>query len=172
MADADSSSTLATESAESNLGLIVEIRETIGISEFHGTRAMIEGEGIIPAKTEWPQGYDNLYWQAGQFNYWLRRERPPGAKGSRRQFIDCDWWFLRWELTEQPSYAAREIKRKTKELSDAIYRQSAIGRAENDEHWSRYWKAKEDDGFQAFKALIPGLVPPKRGRRAKSAERA
>ena len=74
----------------------------LDFSELLGTRAMLEAERIIPKGTDWPQGYDDLRWQAGQFDYWLRRRRPPGAKGPRKQFIDCDWFCLRWELTILP----------------------------------------------------------------------
>lgn len=142
--------------------LIVEIQDNLGFAEFHGSRAMLEAEGIIPKCTDWPQGYNDLHWQAGEFDYWLRRRRPPGAKGQRRDFAAVDWFFLRWELTHQPSWAQREIDRKTQELKDTIYRRSPQGEAEWSAHWNRYQEATKDAAFQAFKAGIPGLTPPKR----------
>ena len=144
----------------------------LDFAEFLGTRAMLEAEGIIPKGTDWPQGYDDLRWRAGQFDYWLSRRRPPGAKGPRKQFIDCDWFFLPWELTNRPSDAQREIARKAQELKDAIYRRSPQGEAEWSAQWNRYWATTKDAKFQAFKATIPGLVQPKRGRPCKSGAQA
>lgn len=139
-------------------------------SEFVGSRAMLESEGILPDRIKWPEGYDDLHWQEGQFDYVLRRQRPEGDKGPRRDFANCDWWRLRWKLTNAPSPEECNIMRKTKALNDEIYLQSAQGRAEWNKNWNRYREAIKDEKFQAFKALIPGLVRPKRGRRPKIAE--
>lgn len=133
-------------------------------TEYVGTRAALESEGILPEGIEWPTGYDDLRWQDGQFNFWLRRQRPAGAKGPRKQFIDCDWWCLRWSLINRPLPSEQAIQTKAKELADAIYAHSDKGRAA----WSRYWEALDDKRFQDFKATIPGLCPVKRGRRASS----
>ncbi|MCX7147534.1 MAG: hypothetical protein NT042_15380 [Sulfuritalea sp.] len=174
MANADGNSStfqgcdLATADAATQ-ELIVAIHADFGFSEYYGTRAQLEEADILPDGIEWPKGYADIRWQSEGFDYWIRRERPPGAKGPRKQFIDCDWWMLRWELTNQPSHSERYIKRKAKELSDAIYRESAKGRAEWDANWERYLEAKYDKRFQAFKVLTPGLVPAKRGRPAKDA---
>jgi hypothetical protein len=137
--------------------------------EFIGTRAMLEAEGVIPAGTEWPQGYDRAYWTAGKFDYTLVRERPEGAKGPRKLFADCDWWCVRWTLCQRPHPAALAIAAKEKALEDEIYRQSPKGRAEWIARWERFSEAEHDAKFQAFKASIPGLVRPKRGRRAMTA---
>lgn len=142
----------------------------LDFAEFLGTRSMLEAEGVIPKGTDWPQGYDDRRWQAGQFDYWLSRQRPPGAKGPRKQFIDCDWFCLRQDLTHRPSHAQCEIARKAQELKDTIYRRSPQGEAEWSAQWSRYWETAKDAAFQAFKATIPGLVAPKRGRRPKSSD--
>lgn len=138
--------------------------------EYFGTRAMLEAEGIIPKDTDWPQGYHERRWKDGRFDYWLRRERPKGAKGPRRQFIDCDWWCLRWELPNKPSWVDLNIKNKEEELRAFIYRNSVEGRAKRNAAFVRYLKACDDAKFQAFKAAIPGLVARKRGRRSKSAD--
>lgn len=142
----------------------------LDISEFIGSRAMLEAEGVIPDGTKWPEGYADLRWQEGRLDYWLSRQRPKGAKGPRRDFANCDWWCLQRRLTNPSSLAEHEILLKTQELKDAIYRQSAKGKAEWIDNWNRYWATKNDEKFQAFKALFPGLVRPKRGRRSKSAE--
>lgn len=62
----------------------------------------------------------------------------------------------------------RALERKTEELRAEYYRHTTEVSREWSANWSRYWKAHEDKAFQAFKSLIPGLVPPKRGRKPKS----
>lgn len=141
----------------------------LGFSEFIGTRAMLESEVSIPNAAYWPQGYDDRRWQEGQFSYCLSRQRPPGAKGPRRDFSAVDWFCLRIELTQKPSYAEREIARKEKELKDAIYLQSAEGQERFRRNFFRYLEAMNDDKFQAFKSCIPGLVRAKHPRSTKAA---
>ncbi|MES2024480.1 MAG: hypothetical protein V4448_02880 [Pseudomonadota bacterium] len=148
--------------------LIVTIRKCGGWidTEYQGNRAQLEAEGVIPEGTEWPDGDSSVKWEAGRFTYRLRRTRPDGMKGPKKLWVEADWWALRWDTTEPQDYAANEIKRKTKELADTIYRRSPRGCAEWSANWNRYCKALEDKKFQAFKALIPALVPTKRGRRS------
>lgn len=169
---ADSNSTChaaaAPATADTIGDLIVVIRHDGDICEYRGTRAQLEAEGVIPDGTSWPDGYDDLRWQAGKFDFWLRRHRPEGAKGTRRQFADFDWWHLRWEPSNQPSFGQRLITRKARELADTIYRQSAQWQAEWYAAYKRHNETIKDEKFQAFKALVPGLVPPKRGRRPNS----
>jgi hypothetical protein len=148
--------------------LVIYLNHEIGILEYRGTRAMLEGEGVIPANFKWPTGYDELYWESGKFKYWLRRKRPEGAKGSRKDFVDCDYWHLRWNPICRPDIAQSCIANKAKDLADEIYWHSPKGRAERDRNWNRYWEAIRDKKFQAFKALTPGLVAPKRGRPSKT----
>lgn len=145
------------------------------IAEYKGTRAALEAEGIIPAGIKWPEGFNDLSWDDGQIRYSLYRERPEGAKGPRKQFLGVDWWVLRFDtfLNESiESLGARMVKRKAKELADIIYSQSAKGQAESWKQWKLYLKAEEDERFQEFKALIPCITRPKRGRKPKEAQEA
>jgi len=144
----------------------------LDMAEFIGSSSMLEAEGVIPQNTKWPEGYLEIYWQDERFDYKHRRQRPDGAKGPRRQFVDCDWWSLRWELTNRPSHEERAIALKTKALKDEIYRQSAKGQIEHNKNWAHYFQAARDEKFQAFKALVPGMVKPKRGRKPKDAQEA
>jgi hypothetical protein len=139
----------------------------IGIAEFQGTRAMLEAEGIVPANTKCPDGYADLWWQDGKYRYWMRRQRPDGAKGPRKLFIDVDWWAVRKQLIDE-NQVDRVLMRKKRELAEYLYRNSAKGRAESNKSFNSYAAACSDKKFQAFKALIPGLVTPKRGRPSKS----
>lgn len=152
--------------------LIVSIRPyNWDMTEYQGTRAQLEAEAVIPEGTDWPDGDTSIKWQAGPFDYDLRRKRPEGMKGPKKVWVEGDWWVLRWEPSNLPPYPEREIKLKAQELADAIYRRSAKGEAERSVMWDCYWKSVHDEKFQAFKALVPGLIRPKRGggRRSRSA---
>lgn len=140
------------------------------IAEYQGTRAALEAEGVIPDGTEWPEGFDSLHWEDGSFNYWLRRERPEGIKGPRKQFLTVDWWMFRCNPATTKSFEAKAIERKAQALKDEIYRQSTKAQEERNKQWNAYWIARKDEEFQAFKAIIPGLVRPKRSRRQKTVE--
>jgi len=135
------------------------------ITEYRGTKAMLESEGIIPEGFEWPEGYNDVRWKDDQFSYWLRRCRPEGVKGSRKQFANVDWFNLRWDLIDV-SQSALRIARKARELEAMIYRNSPKGIAESESRWVRYYKARNDKQFQAFKAKIPCLATTGCGRKA------
>ncbi|MBA3756314.1 MAG: hypothetical protein H0X02_08855 [Nitrosomonas sp.] len=134
-------------------------------SEYWGTSAMLEDEGVIPEGTEWKEGYFDLRWVDEKFRYWLRRQRPPEAKGPRKQFENVDWFCFRWERTIAPSHAQKQVNNKIQEIKDIAYLHSAKGAAERQAMWDSFWKAERDKEFQDFKALIPGLIPIKRGRK-------
>lgn len=140
------------------------------IAEYQGSRAALEAEGVIPADIEWPEGFKDLHWNDDQFRYWLCRKRPNRIKGPRQQFLDIDWWMFRRDPLNAKPIDVRIVEKKAKELADAIYAQSAKGKAEFDKRWKACWKAKNDDKFQAFKALIPGIYRPKRGYVPKNAD--
>lgn len=162
--DASASSKESSHVIPEELVVIIDYKGW-DITEYHGTIAMLESEGIIPEGFEWPEGYNNVYWNDDQFNYKLRRNRPEGAKGSRKQFATVDWFELRWDLIDADPLR-REIARKAKELEDFVYLHSSKGSAENQARWARYWKAQDDKQFQAFKAKIPCLATIGRGRKS------
>lgn len=140
--------------------------------EYEGTRAQLEAEGVIPPETEWPKGADSLRWEAGRFDYWLRRVRPDGVKGPMSIWVNGDCWRLRCEFKDTPDFASRCILQKKLELAKELHHHTPAGQREWETRWAAYWKASKDEAFQAFKALIPGLVPPKRGRKPKAANNA
>lgn len=140
------------------------------ITEYQGTRAALEAEGVIPSGTKWPKDFDYQRWQDDKFFYSLRRLRPEGVKGPRKQFLDIDWWMFRWEPLSVKPANVRELERKTKELTDFIHRNSAEGAAENMKQYECYLEAQKDEKFQAFKASIPGMIRLKHERRTKSAK--
>lgn len=82
--------------------LVVVIHPERGIAEYLGSRALLEAEGLVPAGTDWPAAWSDQRWQSGGFSYWLRRRRPPGAKGRRSAHAEADWFALRWEPVNAP----------------------------------------------------------------------
>ena len=170
--DVIAQSALAQSPAAAGLDLTQEIIVCTpydDIVEYQGTRAALEAEGSIPAGTQWPEGFKDLEWTAGQTRYWLRRQIPKGAKGPRKQVIDGDWWRLRCDPLNAKTVDERIVERKEKELADTIHRRSPEGSAEWNREYLRFTEAESDFAFQSFKSLIPGLVKPKRGRRPMSA---
>lgn len=134
-----------------------------GYSEIYGTRAQLEAEELIPEGLQWPAGYDDLRWTSETFQFWLRRHRPLGAKGPRNLYRDADCWCLRWSLKDR---AARDrgIAIKVALLQKQLFDLSPQGQRQRWGLSNAHWKATCDARFQAFKASIPGLIQPKRGR--------
>lgn len=142
----------------------------LGWCAYFGTRAQLEEEGLIPDGMQWPNGYSQRYWSAGPFRFALFRRRPEGAKGPRRQFLEIDWWQLSWGYSDPGARADVAVRHKSEELAKLIRRNSPDGQAELNRHCAHCLAARRDTQFQAFKALIPGLVPPPRRRSRFAAE--
>jgi hypothetical protein len=148
--------------------LIVVNFDGFGFAEYHGTRAMLEAEGVIPEDADWPQGYDDLFWEAGGLNFWLRRRRPPGAKGARRDFIAVDWFVLQIRQNRR-SWDQIAIAKKKRELAEIIFKSSPQGIAAYNALWEAHSAARKDKGFQAFMKMLHIPQPKRRGRKPKAA---
>lgn len=160
--------TCAAMGQDTERELRIEIRPyDLDLAEYYGTRAQLEAEGVIPKNTEWPRAAAELRWECGKFVFLLHRARPDGMRGPKKLWVEGDWWCLRWELINQPDHGTREIKRKARELEEAVYRASAAGRREWDAQWGRLQAARQDMAFQCFKDLLVP-APKKRGRPAKA----
>lgn len=134
--------------------------------EFEGTRAQLEAEGVNPPATKWPAGVQWVTWIAGPLKFHLRRTRPPGLKGPMRLWVNGDWWSLHCDRVNGPDHLQQRVIDARRALERETYRQSPAGQRAWDEQWRRRCEADRDRAFQAFKALVPGLIPPRRGRRA------
>ena len=121
---------------------------------YYGTRAALEAE------------FSTVGWQSGGLSYGISRARPEGVKGPRKDLLQLDWWEVRVDLVEWPNPLVRDVVQKTKALNDAIYANSLAGRVEARLQSQRLFAAGADDAYQAFKALIPGLVKSRRAARA------
>ncbi len=135
-------------------------------AEFHGTRAQIEAEGLVPATTQWPpSGYSQVCWDDGALMYLLRRVRPIGAKGPRRAFAQIDHWSLRTVLLGV-HWTAREIALKRSELQALCHRVSPQGRAEWSAHIHAHEAAQNDQRFGAFLGQITGRIASRQSKGA------
>lgn len=139
-----------------------------GFSTYEGTRSALEAEGIIPEDMPWPEGFREHSWSQGSLRMEIRRKRPDGIKGPRRDFLDVDWWECRIEPSSAPDWSARYIAEKALELQAAIHAQSPAGKTEWRSQCELFMKSMSDNDFQAFKAKIPGLIKPRRGSRQAS----
>lgn len=138
-----------------------------GISEYHGTRAALEAEGVIPAGTEWPaDGFDDVWWRDDKFEYAMRRNRPDGVSGPRKMFSSVDWWALRITPINRKNPRQEAIERKKKSLEDEIFSQSAEGMRVSQKRYDDFCRAKNDADFLKFRQLL-GIekMTPGRGRR-------
>jgi len=138
-----------------------------GISEYQGTRAALESEGVIPSGTEWPaDGFDEVWWRDDMFEYALRRNRPDGVSGPRKMFSRVDWWSIRVTPINRKNPRQEAIERKKKALEDEIFSQSAEGVRVIQKRYDDFCRAKNDADFQKFRQLL-GIDKrtPRRGRR-------
>lgn len=132
------------------------------VSEYFGTRAALEVEGLIPEGLTWPNGLNAHEWEDGLHRYFLRRCWPAGVKGPRKLFLEVDWWGLFiGPRRSHKSYVEQAIREKA--LADEIYRRSDEGVREWAEMHRRLCESHKDAAFQA---RIPGLVLPRRCRKA------
>jgi hypothetical protein len=150
--------------------LSINVNAQWGWAQYEGTRAQLEGEGLIPGDFDWPHAAADRRWSANGFDYWLRRTRPDGHKGPMRSWLEIDNWFVRVEVTgrDHRHLARLNLERKAEELRAEYHRQTVAGQREWEAKWKRYWKASNDDAFRAFKAIfIPERKKP--GRKPKAA---
>jgi hypothetical protein len=138
-------------------------------AQYTGTAAELEAEGLIPDGLEWPRAAAETRWEANGFSYWLRRVRPEGHKGPMRSWLEGDCWRVRVRVTGRDYHwcVRRGLERKAEELRAEYHRHTDAGARESSAAFNRFWQTRRDERFQAFKALVPGLVPPKRGRKPK-----
>lgn len=137
---------------------------------FSGTAAQLQTEGLVPDGFEWPRAAASVHWEANGFSYWLHRSRPRGHKGPRRSWLEMDSWAVRVGVIGRDFHwqVRRDLERQAEQLQANYHSHTAAGMREWHERFDRYLKSREDRGFQTFKAMIPGLIPPKRGRKPNS----
>lgn len=139
-------------------------------AEFVGTAEQLCAEGLIPPGFEWPHADRDQQWEANGFEYRVCRTRPEGHKGHRWSWHGLDSWRLRVRVAgrDQKWALRRHLARKAAELRAELRLLTPEGDRAWREGQQRYWAARTDPAFEAFKEKVPGLVPPKRGRKPKS----
>jgi hypothetical protein len=140
--------------------------------DYEGPAAALVAEGLIPEDFTWPRAAASRIWNANGFRYWLQRRRPQGHKGPMRSWLELDNWSLRVK-PEGLSYWQTnllQLKRQEREIQQRRWFLYGEGKVEWERRFDRFLAAERDKRFQAFKALVPGLVPPKRGRKPKAAQ--
>jgi len=142
--------------------LHIEI-EPRGGDWWQGSSAQLIAEGLVAPDFVWPRGKGTREWRDGVFHFLLERRRPEGFKGPMKAWLGCDNWQLRRRHVNNrhDGYAAAHVYRAEQELAAARRKQTPEHVVEH----SRWCKALFDESFQTFKALIPCLIPPKRGRK-------
>lgn len=148
--------------AKAAAGTVLDIKSEIivctpytSISEYIGTRASLEAEGVIPPETEWPErGFEDVSWRDEQAEYTLRRDRPDGVSGPRKLFADIDWWSLRIVPAKRKHPSQLAIERKKKALDDEIFRQSYEGMRLIQKRYDDCCLAKSDAGYQRFRGML------------------
>jgi hypothetical protein len=140
---------------------------------YEGTAAQLTAEGLIPSDFKWPQGKGRSYWKANGFDYWLCRKRPAEHKGGMSSWLEIDNWHINIQVSGRDHrwHERRSIERKAEELKAAMHRLSPAGKAEDAEALRVILATVGDRAFQAFKAKVPALNPPRRTRKPKTADR-
>lgn len=156
------------EAAERELR--IEIRRD-DYAKFVGTAAQLVSEGLIPEGVEWPLADSEKRWEVNGIVYRLYRVRPVGHKGPKGSWLNLDNWAIRIGVIGRDFdwRTRRLLERQAEELRAAQYRYTDEGSREWRENHDRWWCAHEDKAYQAFKAKVPNLIPPRRGRPPKRA---
>lgn len=150
--------------------MLIDLRFTAH-ARFEGSSAQLVAEGVIPADMKWPIGKGGISWNSGGVNFHLKRCRPYDSREPMRVWAEGDWWVLtmrpsNWTVHDSAQWV---IEKKAKELMKIAYLNTERGHAEFHASYDRYREACKDERFQAFKQLIPALIPPpKRERKPRS----
>lgn len=145
--------------------LLISIRPRAS-TRYHGTAAQLIAEGLIPDGFKWPYRANRVSFEVGKFTHHLGRCRPEGIKGPMSIWVEGDYWFLNRSLTADNGYgwAAADIYEKKMELAAIMRRHTP----EWGRMFNRYWAARQDDKFQAFRLQLLGAPRRGRGRPSKS----
>jgi len=166
------SSKASARSEQTQTELKIHLQPEYERTVYIGTRAQLEGEGLIPDGVVFPQGIAKLRWTLGEFRFVLNRARPDDFDGPPRGWFQCDNFELTRYWNNGPAWHERELKSKARELREMAYRMTAEGIEERNRCWRAAVKAWDDKAFQAFLGKVPALaVPtPRRGRKSKSSQ--
>ncbi len=143
--------------------LTIRIRPNVFV-QFQGTSAQLVAEGLIPENFEWPERDATVFWKTDKYKFSVQRVKPQGTKIPKGEWMNWDKWYLSRESRNGNTWQEVAILEKMAEI--VSLRQGIPGEMAL---FDKCWAAREDKDFQAFKALVPGLVRPKRARKPKQA---
>ncbi len=154
-------STIESKAAVAATDLVVCITPR-DCERWHGSRAQLEAEGLIPAGIKWPTGENSVRWSLDGFSYLMSRFRPIGSKGPKSAWVNGDYWHLTRRLDSSGYDGWRDAKlyEKRRALEDEIFRHSPAGI----EQLHRSMAADADQRFQVFLSMVPGALSPTRQR--------
>lgn len=146
-------------SLQTDIGELTIVLRPAGMDlcEYLGTRRQLQEEGVIPPGLLWPEGFAYKHWESNGIAFSLVRQRPKGARGPRKMFMDCDYWRLRMEAMGR-DYVADEIRKKEEELQKLRFQHSAAGLRAFRKNLHDLLSIHNDCAFQAFKDLVPALA--------------
>ncbi|MFX1675865.1 hypothetical protein PWR63_27030 [Paraburkholderia sp. A2WS-5] len=134
----------------------------LGYFEVLGTMEQLAAESLIPDGLEWPAGFTHRIWSDGKFEWWLRRQRPAGARGPRRFYAEFDYWRLRSTVCGRSMNIAQAqwMRREADKIA-------AIGSWTREDEMQLHAAARahRDAAFQQFKQLVPALADLSKKRR-------
>ena len=139
--------------------------------EFTGTAAALQAEGLIPEGLDWPPMTTGQRWEAGRLAFWLRRTRPEGHRGPRRTWAVLDHWSVKVQVIGRGLLRPpRDFLAPGAEGSRGCTRGAPPAPTPGAEDVRRRARAAlADAAFQRFRARLPGLPPPRRGRKLRTA---
>jgi hypothetical protein len=155
-------SSASARSEQTNTELKIQLQPHYGRTVYVGSRAQLQSEGLIPDGVVFPRGVAKLRWNVDEFEFVLKRERPDDFEGAPRGWLECDNFELTRRWINTPDWQERELKSKARELMKMAHSMTAEGIEERKRSFRAVLKARDDERFQAFKALIPSLIPAPR----------
>lgn len=160
----------ANQLAERELTIVVSPDE---FADYIGTAAQLQAEGLIAGGFEWPHSDKCKYWKANGFMFAVGRIRPAGHKGPWKTWIELDHWLIRITVADRDFmwHKRRAVERAAEKLRHETHLGSDAGRMEWQAKRERYWVAREDQAFQAFKAIfVPERKKPGSKAKAEAAQ--
>ncbi len=121
-----------------------------GSTEFYGTRTQLEVDRLIPGEAPWPEPGQFAGWMDGPWHWTLRRALRKDCRGKRLPITGkADYWRLRRHRMGE-ALEACEIRLKTRELAEMMFRSTAEGKAYAARESRRWWEAQQDRAFARF----------------------
>jgi hypothetical protein len=153
--------------ASAGISALIESDLTIEIAPgwapcFRGSSAQLLAEGLIPKDFIWPHRTQPLFWEDGQFEYFLKRCRPAGIKGPQSIWVDGDYWLLEMSVIGF-DYSVRAWRLAQRVCAEG---RVSLEPAKASKHIEM---VRSDEKYWEFRRRLFGEADSKRARSKKSA---